>query len=321
MITLALVLVLVAWLALPFVPALQEAFRARDDGALPISDLYVEDLARPIEADAPAMPAEAPGSTIVEETFAGTPGLVADEVRVRADVQLAAGTEVRRRVAAGTTLDVDPGSVLLGSAEAGERVRLATGVRFERVHAPVVEVGEAAERPEPARPPAFEVNPGVELLAGRALVSDDLAVPPRGRLSADLVVTGDLVVGAGAVVEGDVKAHGDVVLEAGARVTGNVFASRSLTLGAWAEVDGAAVAEGTLRLARGARVGRPDVPSTATGRCVVVAAGARVYGTLWAVEDGHTVDELEDSDGAGSATGRGGSRGLTGRQPEAGPRR
>ena len=293
MITLALVLALTAWLALPFLPALHEALRARDDAALPISDTYVEDLARPARPDAAASQPGAPRSAVIQDAVAGPPGLVTDEVHARTSARLAAGTEVRQRVTAGTTLDVATGSVLLGSAEAGERVRLAAGVRFERVHAPVVEVGEAAERPDPARPPSFEVNPGVELLAGRALISGDLAVPSRGRLSADLVVTGDLVVGADAVVEGDVKAQGGVVLEAGARVTGNLFAGRSLTLGAWAEVDGAVVAEGTLRLARGARVGRPDAPTTATGQCVFVEAGVRVHGTLWAAEDGQTADGPE----------------------------
>ena len=45
-------------------------------------------------------------------------------------------------------------------------------------------------------------------------------------------------------------------------------------------------AEGALVVGRGATVGTADVMATASGRTVVLAAGARVYGTVWAAEHG-----------------------------------
>ena len=275
MITLALLLAVAVWLVLPFVPALHEAFRQNDAGSLPVSDRYVEDLRTPY--DAPIGPSES----------------VTDEVPGLGTLRLKAGTKVARNVAAGTTLEVEGGVVLRGSAEAGRRAWLGSDVRFERVHAPTIDIGVVLDTPPARRPPTFEVNLGVELLANRALVPGDLTLPARGRLDATLVVTGDLVIQDGAVVEGDVKAHGDIVVEPGARVGGNLFASGSLTIGDWAEVGGAAVTEQTLCLGRGARVGRPDAPTTASGRTVIAAAGACVHGTLWAEEEGRTVDRLE----------------------------
>lgn len=290
MTVLVLFLVVVAWLALPFVPAVHEAIRRRDDGALPISDRYVEDL-----AGAPAPPAaEAPaeGARVGGYAYVGEAGLVTDEVAVRGVARLAAGSEVLRRVTAGVGVEVEPGTVLRGSVEAGEVVWLGTGVTFERVHAPLVEIGVAAgEPPERGAPTTPLALPDAEVLAGRALVTGDLAVPAGHRVEGDLVVTGDLTLGDGALVAGHVKAHGDVALAAGARVGGNVFANGSVGLGPWASVGGAAVAEGTLRLGRGASVGRPVAPTTASGRHVVVTSGARVYGTLWAEEGGRTVAE------------------------------
>ena len=311
---LALTALLVGWLVLPFVPALHEAYRRRDSAPLALSDRYREDRRLGLAAAAPASDGETDAGALADagpdgrgaaaETFDGAPGLHVSELRVRGVARLGVGTVVARRLVAGDSAEVGAGSVLHGSAEAGDVLWLGPSCRFERLHAPTVCTGarpsdDLLDDPAPARlrqsggrrPPgaAFALPEGTEVLAGRALVTDHLALPDGAHYDGDLVVHGDLSLGAGACVRGSVKARGAARLAAGAVVTGHVVSGGDVSLAAEARVGGAALAEGTLSLGDGTRVGRPGAPSTATGREVTLADGVTVYGTVWARERGESL--------------------------------
>ena len=296
------------WLALPFLPAIHEALRPHDDGALPISERYQEDL-RLATPDADDVPPQLPDGRsdadpardlplIVRHAYIGAVGQSADEIRVSGMARLRAGTTVRRRLQVGGSVEVDPGSVLRGSAEAGTHFWLGSDVTFERVHAPTIEVGVGSATLPDAVPAPFDfpVPDDADLRAGRALIRGDLTVPPGARLDITLVVTGTLALGPGAHVTGDVKAHGDVTLGHGAAVGGNLFAGNDLTLGDRATVTGAAVAEGVLTIGASACIGQPTAPTTATAREIQVASGARIHGTLWAETTGRTLSMTAAAD-------------------------
>ena len=316
------IVVLSVWLVLPFLPALAEAYRQRDSAPLAISDRYREDRRQGPHAGAPAHAGETAtgdawsqdhawvaanalaeagpdASGAVAQSFTGAPGLRVSELRVRGVARLGAGTTVARRLIVGDSAEVGAGSVLHGSAEAGDVLWLGPGCRFERVHAPAVCTGapraddllDGPALPELPRQPAapFSLPDGAEVLAGRALVVGDLSLPTGARYTGDLVVRGDLSLGEGARIRGSVKARGDIRLAAGAVVTANAVADGDVTLDAHASVGGAALAGGRLTLGEGARVGRPSAPSSATGREVTLADDVTVYGTVWARERGETL--------------------------------
>lgn len=300
---LVLLAVLLAWLALPFVPAVREAMRRRDAAPLAIAAQYGEDRRLGPEAGAPpergALVARggaqatsvAPGTLLVAgPALRGASGLDVGALRVGGVATLAERTVVRDRLAAGEAVAVGAGSALSGSVEAGRTLWLAAGCQFERVHAPTVRVdgGPALTLPPTVPAPLAPLPAEADVRAGRTLVTGDLHLPDGARHAGDLVVTGDLSLGAGAWVRGSVKAHGDVGIGPDAVIAGSAFAGGDLDVGAQAEVYGVAAAGATLRLGPACRVGRPDAPATATGRHVVASGGAVVHGTLWAEEEGRT---------------------------------
>ncbi len=279
----ALSAALAALVLLPLLPALHEALSRRDTAALPLSDRYAEDLRERLGPHgAPAHPASC---LDVAGSLDAPDGSAYGIVRVRGDARLGAGVCVAEVLSVGGALTAGAGSELLGTADAGVRADLGAGTRFERVHAPVVQAAGEAPPPAPWRA-HVAVAPAGTTAGGRTLVHGDLDVLPDGLVEGSLVVRGVLTLGAGARVAGSVKAQRGLVLGAGASVGGHAFSDRGLTLGDHAAVGGVACAEGALVVGRGATVGTADVMATASGRTVVLAAGARVYGTVWAAEHG-----------------------------------
>lgn len=293
-----LLLAVVAWVALPFLPAVREALLGRDAGALPISDRYREDRRLGVapdgrvtvlpENETPPAPLDTP--IAVTQAARGEDGAAYDDLCADGPVRLGAGCTVRSRLHGRSTVEVGAGSVLLGTAEAGDLLWLGMGCQFERLHAPTIRVGTGATcGPVPRVVPVdMAPPPEADVRAGRALVRGDFSVPSGARLDLDLVVTGTLRIGTGAQVFGSVKARRDLVLEPGALVGGSAVSDADVVLGPHASVGGAAIAGGHLQIGLCACVGRPLAPASATGRTVAVADGGCVHGTLWAQQAGHT---------------------------------
>jgi len=325
----ALPAVVLAWAALPFLPALAE-FRARRDvaplrirehdrddrraasGALgtdarrflrtPGSDDALRLLDAPTLLDGDAAPVVIPGAA----SFADTEGThVAAPLYVHgphqggagdhyvalysaASARLGPGTTVRDWLHADADLTVEADSRLGGSTSAGRVLTVASGCRFERLHAPLVQIGSGTPLPPPTVPSLPLYTPAGTLSAGRTLVHGDLTIPPRHVVRGALVVTGALRIGAGARIEGDVKAHGTIVLESGATVAGHLFAESDVWVEAAARVEGALATEARLELGPNVTVGTPTSPSSVSARRIVAAAGVRVHGTLWALDEGIT---------------------------------
>lgn len=236
-----------------------------------------------------------PGMRCARELYAGgtlRAGAGAELRAALAEEDLVLEQECRagRWLHAGRTLTAAGGCRLEGRATAGERIGLAAGVVFERLHAPIVHFG-AAETPPPDVPreaadPAPWRADGVsarhESAAGRLLVHGDLEIPESAWVQHDLVVRGALTIGARAQIDGGVKCYGALRIGDGGRIAGAAIGRGDVTLGADVQVDGPVIAEARLRIGAGCVVGAPDAPSTVRAGSIDVRAGTRVHGTVWA---------------------------------------
>lgn len=147
--------------------------------------------------------------------------------------------------------------------------------------APVTEA--VTEAPDPRRPPVPGARPW-GLQGWR--IDGDAHLPAGLQLHGPLVVHGALQLGEGCRVAGDVKAHGPVQLGPRSAVAGALVALQDVVLGPDSGVAGPVMAQGHLHLARGARIGAPARPTTASAQWVTAASGSVVHGRLDAREAG-----------------------------------
>lgn len=215
------------------------------------------------------------------------------------DVTLGAESTVCQWLHARGTVRTGAGSVLHGSVSAERALVVPSGCRFERLHAPLIRLGDAdapqmPERPDPlgaallrALPlPRYTPPHPYDASTRRTLVRGDLFIPPGHLVDEDLVVTGHLRIGAGAVVVGSVKVHDALVLEAGVQVAGHLVSGGDLRIGPGCRVRGVVLAERTLVLDAESRLGVPGHPTTVSAAHVYVHGRVDVCGTLWALEHG-----------------------------------
>lgn len=173
---------------------------------------------------------------------------------------------------------------LYGRVSADRRIRLGDGCRFERLHAPMIEFGEAAE-PRPAgktKDMDLSRHPRlVEDAAGRKLFRGKLEVPAGAHIEGDLVATGELIIGDGAHIAGNVKSHELVSLGEGVRIDGSLVSGADLELDAGCVLAGPVVAERKADIGAGCRLGSPEHPTTLTARGLRVGPGVVAHGTVW----------------------------------------
>ena len=236
-----------------------------------------------------------PERAVGREVFAEGDVRTGDHAVLRAtladgDVTLGEGTTSLRWIHADGEVRVGPRALLHGRVSAGRRIRVAEGVRFERLHAPRVEFGNPID-PEP-RPPEDlrpsgpeDLDPRTETAAGRTIVHGDVTLPAGTRWTGDLVVRGSLRAGPETRIEGSVKARG-VHLESSTVVTGSVVSTKGASIGPEVRIDGLLITEGHVRLGHGSVVGRDPDTATLRAETIDVEAGCVVHGTVWVTEDG-----------------------------------
>ena len=240
------------------------------------------------------------GAGVIErETYSQGDLVFEGSVTLRAalaegSIELATGSKVLRWVHAEGNLLVGKKCLLYGRASAGTSIQLAPGVRFERMHAPRILVGEEPRQETTIsdggrRLDPEELGPRVEFSGNRALVRGDADIPAGALVDYDVVARQGLTVGAGAWVRGSLKARGELRVGAGARVEGSLVCENHIVVEAGASVHGPLLAEETLSLARDVCVGEADRPSTVRGREISVTAPAVVHGSLWAEREGKVV--------------------------------
>lgn len=291
----ALSLLVAAGVLAVFAPALAEWARPQDQHALPIAAAYTEDQHRGPATfrtwkNAPTADFDASERALLglAPVQATTDVTIPAETHLRTfygerQVWLEPGVSVQDWLYGASVVALADVS-LAGSVEAADVLTLLGPARFERLHAPTVRFGPAADAPEAPFPLALHETAATHSL--RPLVAGSVNVPDGALVDDDLIATGDLTLGAGSRVRGSVKAGGRLLLGRGAVVEGHAVAVGDLMLGTNARVHGVAASEADVYAASSARVGLPDAPATLTGEHVHISPGVTVHGTVWARVDG-----------------------------------
>lgn len=175
---------------------------------------------------------------------------------------------------------------LYGRCSANKLIYLASGCRFERVHAPVILTGlhinsfhEAPEwrATEPVTPKRSH---------GRSRIHGRLHLGAREMFLGDIVATGAIRIEKGSRIVGSAKGNGDVDLCEQVRIDGSVISSGTLRVGAHCFLKGPVLAEKEIVLGAGTRIGTPNSPTTINAPIIRIAPECVIHGTLWARNEG-----------------------------------
>lgn len=227
--------------------------------------------------------------TFLLEVYAMAPWTGGPDTTLRAlygtgDVRLGRQSTVTRWIHADGILFVDDHGVLFGRASSASAIRLGTGVRFERIGAPRIEVGPAhppgrGSAPEADRP-AWIPPDRARTVGDHLHVDGDAELPAGAEHRGDLVVAGTLTIGAGARVQGSAKAHRDVHVGPGGVVTGSLVSRTTIQTGGDATIGGPVIAEDEILLGTGTTVGQPGRETTVVAPLVTLAPGVVVFGQV-----------------------------------------
>jgi cytoskeletal protein CcmA (bactofilin family) len=322
---LALVVLSVAMLTVPLLPALREWTHPTDSAALRVEPNYATEAAffaaRFRESVAawqaqglpPAPPPASwsemrepiivPGGLCLEERVAAAAPVYVDgdlESRVECafkallasgSVRLAANSEITEWVHAERSLRLGEGSVALRRASCGEALELGTGCSFERLRGRSIAFGTygyfPTDRNVVATPADLSRVPNAARRAeGVYRVNGDCTLPAAAHFKGSLIVTGSLSVGADSIFEGDIKARKGVVVGMGARIHGAITSETVVHIEEGAFVKGPVVAETDVWLDAGVELGSERMPTTVTAENIIVTAGVVAHGTVWARDAG-----------------------------------
>jgi predicted acyltransferase (DUF342 family) len=194
-----------------------------------------------------------------------------------------------RTIVAGTR------SVLFGRVSADELIRLESGCRFERLHAPRIEFCDAADAGKTAGGKTYgksavleakDLPNRVEIKAGRWLVDGNAEIPAGKIVKTNLVVTGSLRIRSGTHVVGSIKSHKKMHLEKGVVVDGTVASERDIRFDGGCQIHGPVLAEGAIAIGEGVIFGSAARPTTVSAVNIVVEPGAVAHGTVRAHAEG-----------------------------------
>jgi hypothetical protein len=224
--------------------------------------------------------------------FVGGPVAVYRALLGEADVQLGTASTVLRWVHAERNLVVGDESLLAGRASAGDTMRLGFGVRFNRLGASRIVIGEgdppAPTVPAPLLASTTKLPRSAERVRGFVRVDDDLTIPPAEGLLGTVVITGSLTLGPRSRISGNVKVYGSCVLERGAVVDGSLVCRGDVCLEPETLVLGPLVAERNVWLGEACVVGAEGHPASVVASTIVCAPRVQVFGAITAREKGRT---------------------------------
>ena len=190
------------------------------------------------------------------------------------------------------TLKLHANCVALRRVSAGVSIKLGREVWFERIQAPTLHFGSAADLRSNNQvvtqtvgsyadlPDAVQQTPLLFLIRG------DCALPAGKIYTGSLVVTGFLTVGHDTTITGDVKAREGISLGRSARVEGAITCEKRIYVFKQAFAFGPVISESDVLIGSGAVIGLPDATTTVSAVNIIVEEGATVHGAVWAHEIG-----------------------------------
>ena len=230
------------------------------------------------------------GDLYAAGTLTGGAGSLYRAMLGERDLLLDTGSRVLRWAHAEGSIHAAAGCEFYGRLSAEKAICLAGGCRFERMRAPRILVAQGPACPvNPVIPFPRELPP-LRFGAGRHRTHGAIEISEGGRHRGDLVSERAIRIGRRSHVSGSLKSHGDTEIGEGTIVNGSAVSAADLTIGPGCLVRGPVIAEGTVYVAAGAQIGSPAHPATITAARIQLAAGACVYGSVWARQSGVTAD-------------------------------
>ncbi len=198
-------------------------------------------------------------------------------------------------------------SSLLGNVSAKETVVVGTGSTFERIEAERIEfyddkapvhgkiIYEDGVIPICTVPSKWDKllpwsKDPQRIARKRTLVHGDYEVTADGLFRGNIVCSGRLLVRRGARVHGSIKAGKSIEFERHSLVNGDVFCDGDVTIGEDCHIRGVVFAENRLTIAPRSVIGTFCDRSTVTAAHMIIRAGVRIYGTVWATQAARVID-------------------------------
>jgi cytoskeletal protein CcmA (bactofilin family) len=288
--TLVVIVLVLGWLALPLIPALQELYRAQDAAPLVLGAHGLPgSVPHPVHKEGASTNAESAPSTSSQAAREATPGL---EPLVVLDSRLETGPLRAQR------LVLTKDCIAPGPLHAALEARLEPGATFRSLVAPHIVVDASQEawarklsvEPVPCRSSNHPSPNAVwKPIQGWWKAEGSVVLCDHHVLKGSLVCAGDVELGERSAVLGDVKATGRVQLAAGARVLGNIVAE-NVRLGRECHVAGNIVAEERVVLEPLVTVGSPTRLVTVLADDVELDARCVVHGAVTAHRKARVLD-------------------------------
>lgn len=208
------------------------------------------------------------------------------------DMRIGMASEISDWAHADGTLYLARDCAALRRVSANVSIEMDAGCWFERLEAPEIRFGEGFPAAQPVvpvdrRPVALDTLPGaVRQTPSLVLVRGDCALEGGKSYEGSLIVTGFLTIGPNAVLTGDLKAREGLSVGPGARVLGAITCEKRIYMFPGSSALGPLICESDVLIGSGAVIGRPDAPTTVSGKNMVMESGVVAYGAVWAHEVG-----------------------------------
>jgi cytoskeletal protein CcmA (bactofilin family) len=201
----------------------------------------------------------------------------------KGDVVLSPRCELVRWMDADGSIEVGEHCVLGILVAAGSSLKLARGVRFQRlVGSPIATYDTSGEEVQTAAPMRKAPTPSKRIKTIEDALGwhrDSLEIEARKVADGPLVVKGDLTLGEAAVLRGSAKVYGKAEIGSGATIHGDVFCEGPIKIAEGAVITGNVFSQDTIALRRGAAVGQRERPkSVIAKKALRIAAGVRIHG-------------------------------------------
>lgn len=226
-------------------------------------------------------------------------------LRAEGQCLLHAGARILRWLDARALYVMGPGR-LPTRATASQSITLSTHIAFERLHAPLITVGErGAPATDPAsvwstsqnRSESMPLPTDVHLWrmdstdthpSGHQRFKDNTCIAAGTALRCDVVCERDLHLGPHTRLLGNLKVKGDLFLHAGASIQGHVLCQGSISLDSGCRIDGVMTALKHLNIAGHCTLGSERSPTSLIADTITLHAGVCIHGQVWARSHGVT---------------------------------
>ncbi len=206
------------------------------------------------------------------------------------DIDLGAHSVIFRWVHSHTSLRVEPYCKLFGRASADEKLSLAAGVIFNRLHSAEIVFGQQVV--PSAAPDKAHLSHITKLshvrdrYKRRWIVNGHLEIPAHSFFDGNLVATGSISIGEGSYIAGSIKSNGALRIAPGVHIAGSAVSTKDLYIGSSCHLYGPIIAEQAIHIATNSVIGSKGILTTVSAPDIHITGDVAVFGTVWAEKHG-----------------------------------